>query len=1126
MVQGGVVQDGVVQDGASSEFDSDFGTFRIMKSLPLVQHLPKNAAVDPQVDSQQELGEDGLSRRRWMQLMGASTALGAAAAGCRYEQETIRPFAVRPEGYIPGATVKKSTLCEIGGVARSLVATIYDGRPIKVDGNELLKSQGLASTSLVQSLTLQLYDPDRSRGVMSRVKTGSKSSRLEKSTRGQFQAKFTEFMESDAVGAGGAGVAVLVEPSTSPTVARLKLAFLQKYPGARWYEYAAVNDDHVVAGMKLCFGTPYRPRYRFDNVEVVVALDSDPFGSDLNSPEYSRDFVKTRDVDVRHKMSRLWAVGSVMNVTAGMADERLPLASSKVESFVASLEQALSGAYSPSDKETAADRFLQAMASDLNANKGHAVVVLGDGHSANLHARVWKLNQALGAVGTAVELRECSLPHGGGSHASLQSLGSAIESGAVKGLFVLGGNPVYAAPSELKLGEKISSVDFSAHLGLYEDETTAVCTWHLNQAHVLETWSDGRVADGTWCVGQPTIAPLFEGVSVVEMLGSLVGEQATGEALIKATSKLAGSAWSKALHDGFADGTAIAPAASVVVDPGFSPPVVETNWRQNQAPKLEAAEVVFVPGGVFDGQFANLGWLQEASDGISKVCWGNPAMVSPATAVAWGVRQNQVVKVTIGEKSVRVPIHLVPGMAPGIAALAFGYGRSEAGRIGGSRKAANRAPSVGVNVNEIRSALNWSLATAVIAPTQSFEEVATTQEHHYVDSLSLSVVNERVPRLAREGELADYLKFLAEHHHASPGHNAEGHDNHHEAGPHAEEQHSGLGAAVMATPAVAKLGADKGHHDHWPVMPGHHPENFELTPGPGYRDTPKWAMTIDLNKCTGCSACVIACQAENNIAVVGKDQVIRGRELSWIRVDRYFLPRDTSQLSNPAPGQDLYENPKVVIQPLTCHHCENAPCEQVCPVAATVHSDEGLNEMVYNRCIGTRYCGNNCPFKVRRFNYHNYSNAIQFIGYPDALASLDAGIRRPVGDVKMLGLAMNPEVTIRSRGVMEKCTFCVQRIQNGKIAARNGGRDFRRGEFQHGEVTTACQDVCPSQAIVFGDASVKGSPVAEGFKNHRGYAMLNELNLGSRLKYLARVRNPHPDLAPKKPETGSVRTKV
>jgi molybdopterin-containing oxidoreductase family iron-sulfur binding subunit len=698
-----------------------------------------------------------------------------------------------------------------------------------------------------------------------------------------------------------------------------------------------------------------------------------------------------------------------------------------------------------------------------------------------------------------------------------------LEAGEIKGLLVLGGNPVYTAPAGLNLGEKIGAVEFSVHLGLYEDETAATCSWHVNQAHCLEAWSDGRTLDGTWCLGQPTIAPLYGGLSVIEMLGVLAGESATGEALVKASAKLDGVAWKQALHDGFVAGTPSIPATGVSVVSGFAPTPGEGDWKERKIPAAGEAEVVFVQGAVFDGQFANLGWLQEMPDGITKVCWGNPAIVSPQTAVAWGVRQNQVVKVSVGEQSVRVPIHLVPGMAPGVVALAFGYGRTEAGRIGGSRKAATKAPSVGVNVNGLRDAAHWYLTKAVVAATQSFEEVATTQEHHYVDSLSLSVVNERVPRLAREGDLNSYLAFLNEH---------GGHGDHGDHGDHAHGagDHAGVsGAAVMATPVVAKTGGDDetskdghghghGHgHDHWPVLPGHHPENFDLTPGPGYRDTPKWAMTIDLNKCTGCSACVVACQAENNIAVVGKDQVIRGRELSWIRVDRYFLPRDPEELKNSAPGQQLYENPKVVIQPVTCHHCENAPCEQVCPVAATVHSDEGLNDMVYNRCIGTRYCGNNCPFKVRKFNYHNYANAVQLIGYPDALASLDGGIRRPVGDVRLQGLAMNPEVTVRSRGVMEKCTFCVQRIQNGKIKARNEGRDFRRGEFIDGEITVACQDVCPTQAIVFGDASLKGSQVEMGFKSPRAYAMLNELNLGSRLKYLARVRNPHPDLAPVAP---------
>lgn len=1085
-----------------------------MKPLPLVQQTASNQPADHAEES-----GDGLTRRRWMQLMGASTALGAAATGCRYEQETIRPFAVRPEGYVPGVPVKKSTLCEFGRVARSLVAVVYDGRPIKVDGNSLHPTQSIASTSLVQSLSLQMYDPDRSRDVKVRAKSSGKALRLEKGTREQFQAQLTAFLASEAVGQGGAGLAVLTEPTTSPTVARLKRLFMEKYPSAAWHEYAPVNDDNAVEGLEICFGAAHRPRYRFDQAEVVLALDSDPFGGDLLEPEHSRDFIKTRDVDARKKMSRLWSVGSMMNVTAGMADERLPLASSKIESFVTALEQALAGQYTVSGKETAADKFLMALAGDLNANKGHALIVLGEGHAPGLHARVWKLNHDLQAVGSTVDLQACAVPVGGGSQASLQALSQSLEAGQVKGLFVLGGNPVYTAPNELNLGEKIAAVEFSAHLGLYEDETAAVCVWHINQAHCLESWSDGRSADGTVCLGQPTIAPLFDGVSLIEMLAILAGQPATGEELVKATAQLSDAVWRKSLHDGFVADSAL-PAATALTVAASLPAANAADvgkWRDSQVPAAGAAELIFVQGAVFDGQFANLGWLQELPDGITKVCWGNPAMVSPQTAVAWGVRQNQVVKVNVGEQSVRVPIHLVPGMAPGVVAMAYGYGRTEAGRIGGSRKAATRAPSVGVNVNTLRGAGTWFMASAAVSPTQNFEEVATTQEHHYVDSLSLSVVNERVPRLAREGELASYLAFLKKHDHDHAHEHGDSHDHDHDKDHgHGSEAHGQVLPAVIATPVVAKPAADggHGHDDHWPKMGGHHPHNFDLTPGPGYRDTPKWAMTIDLNKCTGCSACVVACQAENNIAVVGKDQVIRGRELAWIRVDRYFLPRDTAELTNSAPGQELYENPKVVLQPVTCHHCENAPCEQVCPVAATVHSDEGLNDMVYNRCIGTRYCGNNCPFKVRKFNYHNYANAVQFIGYPDQLAAMDGGIRRPVGDVKLQGLAMNPEVTIRSRGVMEKCTFCVQRIQNGKIQARNEGRDFRRGEFIDGEITTACQDVCPTQAIVFGDASLKGSKVATEFSSKRAYAMLDELNLGSRLKYLARVRNPHPDLAP------------
>lgn len=1090
-----------------------------MKSLPLVKD----------VDTSRGDQLDGVTRRRWLQLMGASTALGAAAAGCRYEQEVIEPFARRPEGYVPGVPVKKSALCEIGGLARSLVATVFDGRPIKVDGNSLLEWQASGTSSLVQAIALDMYDPDRSRSVVLREAGGAG----DKASWDLFKAALDQQIADGGAGlaADGAGLAVLAAPTSSPTVARLKEEFLVKYPAARWCDYSPLNQDFVKLGARQVFGQSLMPRYQFAQAKVVLALDSDPFGRDQSASEYARDFMAARDVEAHGEMSRLWSVGSVLTGTAAMADERMPLPSSKVGVFLAALESAVADESYVGGTES--EKFLAALAKDLRSNAGQAIVVVGDHQPAEVHARAWKLNAALGALGKTVQMQATTEPSEGGSLVALQSLVEAIDGGEVQGLFVLGGNPVFMSPGELGLASKIQEkVPFSVHLGMYDDETAAVCKWHLNQAHCLESWTDGRSLDGTYLLGQPSIDPLFGGKSVIELLSLLLGREESASDLIAETAGLSGAAWDKALHDGFVAQSTPQPVVAQVANDQL--PAVEGDWQPGSVPDEKAAEVVFVEGTIYDGSFANNGWLQELPDPVTKVTWGNAAVMSPQTAEAWGVKQNQSLTIGLQAGQLKLPVHIVPGTAPGVVAVSIGYGRREAGRVGGSSRPAIRTKPVGVDVYPVRTLQGWSYQSAEVYGSVTYEEVATTQEHHYLDTLSLSVVNERVPRLAREGSLDSYLAFVnGDHGHGEESHGDGDADAAHEGDhEHDEHEHGGHGLVQTDTgmngleygsqpgiqlgaPRYPQQTAEEAHSHHsWPELGGHHYPNFDLTPGPAYYDAPKWAMTIDLNKCTGCSACVTACQAENNIAIVGKPEVLRGRELHWIRVDRYFLPREDAELDNSEPGQELYANPKVVFQPVTCHHCEKAPCEQVCPVAATVHSDEGLNDMVYNRCIGTRYCGNNCPYKVRRFNYHNYSNAVTFLRYPDALAGLDGARRIPDGDIKLMGLGMNPEVSIRSRGVMEKCTFCVQRIQQGKIKARNEGRNFRNGDFQDGEVTTACQDVCPTSAIVFGDASQSESQVAQLFNSPRAYAMLNELNIIPRLKYLARVRNPHPDLVP------------
>lgn len=1077
-----------------------------MKTLPQV-HENKS--------SENEVQNGGVSRRRWMQLMGASTAL--AAAGCRYEQESIVPHVRRPEGYIPGEPVKQSALWEIGGQGRSVLATIFDGRPIKLDGNAKFYNSSdnpnkvSGSDALTQAVILDLYDPDRSRGVKQKVKRSLVASNLE-----TFAEKVkTVFSEN----ASGEGVAILSQPTSSASVAAMKKKLLANHPKISWCDFSPVNDDNVLMGTKAAFGKTVRPFYKFENADAILCLDSDPFGSDLNATEYSKAYSKTRDVDHRETMSRLWAVGSQMTLSAGMADERLPLASSKVAAFLADLYAVLSGDQASGAKENDL-LFLNCLAEDLKQNNGKAVVVVGDCQPAAVHALACKVNELLGAFGKTVEFASAD-DVGEGSLANAKSFVDSL--GGAKAVFVLGGNPVYDFPTNWKFQDVLSKVPFSAHLSDREDETSRVTSWHVNQAHPLEYWSDARSLDGTLLIGQPSVNKLFGGLSVVEMLSVLTGHPVkdAGQAAVKEVVGADDKKWNRSVCDGFVQDSASKPV-SVSVS-GKVDYTAEGGWGGASDGDLGSVEVSFVQGSVYDGRFANNGWLQEVPDPISKICWGNAVLINPNTAKAWGINQNQIVSVTVGKSGIKLPAHIVPGVAQGTVAIAYGYGRTYAGRVGGSIDRANKADVVGASVAPIRDENNWHFVSAKIKPTLTYEEIATTQEHYYdVDTtqgrISAEIVNNRVPKVAREGTFdsnlaSSYVKFKEDHpEHSDDAHSGDGHEK---ADDHKKDEKHTAKAGENKSDEKDGRGAEDSHGghglEHWPKVSGHHFDHPDLTPGPDYFPSPKWSMTIDLNKCFGCNGCVVACQAENNIAVVGKPEVLVGRELHWIRIDRYFLPRDPMNMNSDLSQAD-YNNPKVVMQPVTCTHCEKAPCEQVCPVAATTHSVDGLNDMVYNRCIGTRYCGNNCPFKVRRFNYHNYSNAVTFISYPDALASLDGARRQPVEDTKLQGLAMNPEVSVRSRGVMEKCTFCVQRIQNGKIKARREGRNFRRGEFIEGEITTACQDACSSDAIQFGDASIESSAVAKAGKNIRNYEMLEELNLKSRLRYLARVRNPHPKL--------------
>jgi MoCo/4Fe-4S cofactor protein with predicted Tat translocation signal len=949
----------------------------------LEREFPEGASFPP----------DAISRRHVLTLLGASASLAGLAA-CRRPEEHIVPYVGPPEEVMPGVPRYYATTMPAGTSAYGLVVESHEGRPTKIEGNELHPATLGASSARVQAAILDLYDPDRSAAVL---KKGQPSTWAELVGFWQARAKVH-------AGDGGEGLALLLPPSASPTLFRLVAALRTAYPRARIVVRDPAWGTNALDGTVQALGRPLLPVHHLDKAKVVVAVDSDFLLVDPEAIRNTRGFSAGRHVATpTDPMSRLWAVEAAFTVTGANADHRLRLRARDVPAFVAALAAELKRSGLDVQAPAAPPvpgldaKVLRALAADLAANRGASLVLVGHRQPSAVHAAALALNAALGNVGTTVEYHEpkdAVLPTANG----LGELTGAMKGGQVKTLVVLGTNPGYDAPADLDFAGAAQRVEEIVHLGSHVDETAALASWHVPAAHFLESWDDARASCGTLSVVQPLILPLFGGKSTVEVMNLLAtGQDRPGHDVVQETwHGILGDAdfdrrWNRVLHDG------------VLADSAL--PAVPVKPRADTL----AALVASAAGGDLelvlaacpkhhDGATANNGWLQELPDPITKVVWDNPLLLSPATAAAHGLTDGDIARIETGGRAVELPVFRVPGMADGTLVANLGYGRRKAGRVG---------TGVGFDTFPLRASKALDLATDVrFAGTGRRALLSQTQEHGSMEGREI----------AREATLERYRKD-------------------------------------------PRLGAE-------------HPELFSLWKEHTYKTRPQWGMVIDLNRCTGCNACAVACQSENNVPVVGKDQVRRGREMAWIRVDRYFT-------GEPAEAG-------AVFQPVPCMQCENAPCEQVCPVGATLHDDQGLNAMVYNRCIGTRYCSNNCPYKVRRFNFFNYTKDTPEI-------------------VKM---AMNPDVTVRARGVMEKCTYCVQRLNAATIDARLAGR-----ELKDGDARTACQQACPAQAIRFGDLLDTASQVAKGRAEDRTYALLEELNTRPRTTYQARLRNPHPDLA-------------
>ena len=951
------------------------------------------------------------SRRQFLRIMGASMAFAGLTA-CRWPQEEIVPFAYRPEGYVPGVPLQFATALEMGGAALGLLVTSWDGRPIKVEGNPVHPASLGATNAWAQASILDMYDPDRSQAIARRGVEGVPS--------WEELAAFLRERATALRAGGGRGLVVLSESSSSPTLAVLRDQLLAAFPQARWVEWEPASRDDARTGSALAFGAPHRTHLRLDRAEVIVSLGDDFLFEHPAGVRHQRDRTRSRRAEGA-AIGRLYAIESGYSVTGANADHRIALRPDELPAFAGCLaaEVVLNlGVPLPAGGEglrPALERFLNhplmgtsvwTVARELVVRRGRSIVTAGPRQRPEVHALVHVLNAALGNAGVTVaytrEPDEARPPHA----AAVRALAADLSAGLVDTLVVLGGNVVADAPADLDMPRALARARHSIHLSLHANETSRACAWHVPRQHAFESWGDCRAWDGTVSIVQPLIEPLFGGKSPIEMISALLGEEARGYDLVRRTFAGGGVidevAWRRALHDGVVPGTAW---------PEVLPPIVDASWGTSlvdrvlsERPPAEGAlQVLFTPDpSVYDGRFANNGWLQELPDPLTKLTWDNAALLAPVTGAALGLTTGDVVRLSAEGRSIEIPIFLLPGHAPGCATLPLGYG-SASGRVGGG---------VGVDVTPLRTTGAFHVATASVQRTGRKHRLATTQDHFVIDPLGGRERAERSAILVREIAPGEVV--------AAP--------------VHGEER-----AEVTEPPQLHREFAYPGH---------------------------KWGMAIDLDACVGCNACMVACQAENNVPVVGKDEVARGREMHWIRVDRYFQ-------GSPAA-------PDVVFQPMTCHHCENAPCEPVCPVAATLHDREGLNVMVYNRCVGTRYCSNNCPYKVRRFNWFNNHEE----------------------DSPLLQMVYNPEVSVRGRGVMEKCTFCTQRIEAVKIRAKN-----ERRKIEDGEIVPACAQACPSEAIVFGDLNDPGSRVRRLQDGPRAYALLEELNTRPRLRYLAKIRN-------------------
>lgn len=998
----------VQEVGTTREFDPEIirtrlaglGNRQFWRSLEEAADEPEfERYLHREFPSQLAVWEDPIARRSFLKLMAASLALAGVTGCTRAPAEKIVPYTKGTQNLVPGKPKYYATAISRGGYGLGVLVESHMGRPTKVEGNPDHPVTRGATDPFLQASILGLYDPDRSQTVRYRgiIETWE-----------AFATKVGDAISGES-NQQGRGLRILTGTVTSPTLAGQMKDILKKYPAARWHTYEPVHHDNEREGAQLAFGKHVDTVYQLIKARVILALDCDFLFALPGSLQYARDFTDGRRMTTNDQaMNRLYVAEGAPSITGAMADHRVPLAPSKIEHLAREILRRIGTAPDDENKPAAEvtiagvpDAWLAAVVKDLKRHQGASAVIIGPGQPPIVHALVHAINSALKNVGQTLKYIEPVEVRAEHDRNTLVDLVTDIGQDQVETLIILGGNPVYNAPGSLEFSQHLSQVPLKIHLSDFYDETSQLCDWHIPAAHPLESWSDTRAFDGTATIVQPLIAPLYAGKTPHEVLSVLVGESRKSAFEIvenywktKLDAREFGKLWRRAVHSGVVAGSQFQPVEVQLKTQG----VADLPTSPTVALVGKTIEVEFHPDStIWDGQFANNGWLQELPKPLTKMCWENVAYVSPATAGILGLSNGAVIELTINKRLLSAPVWVMPGQPDHCVSLTFGYGRTHSGRVG---------TRIGYNAYDILPVNPERFALASLDRTENKVSIATTQHHHSMEGRDIV----RVTSLSQVHAQARQ--------------------------PHKEE----------------------------PALPSFYPEREP--------EGNAWGMVIDQTSCIGCNACVVACQAENNSPVVGKEQVLLGREMQWLRIDRYY--------------HGELDDPEVYFQPMMCVHCEQAPCEVVCPVAATVHDSEGTNNMIYNRCVGTRYCSNNCPYKVRRFNYLQFSDET----------------------TPSLKLMRNPEVTVRSRGVMEKCTYCIQRIS----AARIHAKIEQEGVIKDGDVVTACQQACPTRAITFGNINDPKSEVVQQKSSILNYGVLAELNTVPRTTHLARVVNPHPDL--------------